>query len=103
MLSADKSCYRTDTDGIILSFQECDVMENAWIGFFPPYACSLANSLTLTKNAADFWIPTTGSDGQVSLPSAVGLPSRDYIIYLVNDIYQSNSVSGRQIAINYSC
>jgi hypothetical protein len=35
MLSADKSCYRADTDDIILSFQECDVMENAWIGFSP--------------------------------------------------------------------
>jgi hypothetical protein len=109
MLSADKSCYRADADDIILFFQGCDVMENVWVGFFPvglfygDFFNSFSQDTTLTKNAADFWFPTTGPDGQVSLPSAAGLPIGDYIIYLVNDIDQSNSVSGGQIAINYSC
>jgi hypothetical protein len=85
------------------------VMENVWIGFFPvglffgEFFNTSPQATTLTKNAADFWFPTTEPDGQVSLPSAAGLSSGDYIIYLVNDIDQKNSVSGGQIAINYSC
>jgi hypothetical protein len=94
---------------MILFFQGCDVMENVWIGFFPvglffdEFFHTSPQDTTLTKNAADFWFPMMEPDGQVSLPSSAGLPSGDYIIYLVSDIDQSNSVSGGQIAINYSC
>lgn len=108
-VSVNKSCYKFGTDEILLSYEDCDIADNSWIGFFPvglffgDFFNSSPQDVTLTKNAADYWFPAAGSAGEVGLPSAAGLRSGDYIIYFVSDAEQSENVSGGQISINYSC